>query len=260
MTTAKSDPRFHVLVVDDEQLARQRIQHLVRPFSDLVVIGEAATGPAAVEAIRGLEPDVVFLDIELPEMNGMAVVGEVGVEEMPMTVFVTAHNEYAIEAFEAHALDYLLKPVSSERFTQTVHRIRARAPQRAAGGNEGLKRLLEEWRGGPEPEDRLVVRNGNRLVLIEVGDIQAITAEANYLRIHTPGRTHLLRETMTGMAERLDSNVFVRIHRSALVRISAIAELESVLQGEYLVVLKNGLKLTSSRKYRHALEQAVRIR
>ena len=259
MTTEGYHPALHVLIVDDEPLARKRIRTFLEDVTDFVVVGEAATGTAAVEAIRELDPDVVLLDINLPEMSGLEVVRAIGVEEMPLTVFITAHDEHAIEAFETHAVDYLLKPFAPERFQQTLARLRFLALQTRAATRQSLVTLLGEDQQTAEYAERFAVRSGNRLILVNTNDINVITTEGNYVRLHTDSRTHLMRETMTNMERRLDPDLFVRINRSAIVRISEIAELESIFQGEYVVVMKDGHKITSGRRYRAELERAARI-
>ncbi len=249
------------LIVDDEPLGRERIRNLLAGERDFLVVREADTGEEAVAAIHDLALDVVFLDIQMPELDGFGVIERVGVERMPLTVFVTAFDQYAVRAFEAHAMDYLLKPFDHARFQRTLDRIRA---QSTGGRPEDLRaklsQLLQSMSGAEGYPGRLIVRSGPRHIVVSVDEIQLITAEGNYLRIHTDRRTYLLRDTMAGMADRLDPGKFVRIHRSTIVRISSIAEVESVFQGEYVVVLRDGKRFPSSRAHREQLERAIDLK
>jgi two-component system LytT family response regulator len=250
---------FRAVIVDDEELARDRVRSLLETQPDFEVVDECSNGAEAVAAISELTPDVVFLDIQMPGLDGFEVVERVGTRRMPHTVFVTAFDQHAVRAFNSCALDYLLKPFDSERVRETLERIRSR--QSAPGELVSrLEQLLQELSpAGRSYPPTLVVRSGPRLVLVEVKDAIAFTADGNYIRIHTGSKSYLLRETMTNLERRLDPSEFVRIHRSAIVRIGSIATLESVTYGEYQVVLRNGTKLSSSRTYRERLEHACGI-
>jgi two-component system LytT family response regulator len=251
---------LRTLIVDDEHLARERIRSLLAEEDDFEIVSECASGTEAVDAIRELGPDLVFLDVQMPGLDGLAVVDQIGVEQMPLTVFVTAFDQHALKAFDAHAIDYLLKPFDRDRFERTLKRVRQLAqPRERPTLARKLDQLLASLGAHSEYLDRLVIRSGQRLILVDVDDVELITSEGNYLRIHTKKRSHLLRETMTNMELRLDPAEFVRIHRGTIVRTRNIMELESVFQGEYVVVLRDGTRLASSRGYRENLERAVKI-
>jgi two-component system LytT family response regulator len=212
----------------------------------------------AVEKIADLKPDLVFLDVQMPELDGFGVLEVTAPENMPAVVFVTAYDAFAIRAFDAHALDYLLKPLDRDRFHRAASRAVAHVRQRQQGElDQRLRALLNDIRPEPKYIDRLVVRSGPRIMFVKVDEIDWIDAEGNYLRLHIGKRSHLLRETMNTLEAKLNPQEFMRIHRSAIVRIARIKELESIFQGEYVVTLHDGTKLTSSRGYREALQQLM---
>jgi two-component system LytT family response regulator len=248
---------FRVLIVDDEPLARRRIRRLLRGMPDVSVVGEAADGRAALGAIAAEKPDLVFLDVQMPELDGFAVVREAARGGLPAIVFVTAFDQYALRAFEVHAVDYLLKPFTAERLQQALARARER--HRAQQGRDPrLMALLEEIAARPRYLERLPVRAGPRIVLIEAGQIDWVQAADNYVVVHAGGREYLLRETMTRLEQELDPRAFVRIHRSAMTRIDRIGEMQPSVHGDFRVTLKNGTVLTLSRFYRERVERALR--
>ncbi|HEY0024778.1 MAG TPA: LytTR family DNA-binding domain-containing protein [Longimicrobium sp.] len=251
---------IRVLIVDDEALARERIRSLLDPETGFRVVGEAENGSAAAAAVRELSPDLVFLDIQMPGLDGFGVVEEVGVRNMPLTVFVTAFDQHALRAFDVHALDYLLKPFDRERFLETLGRVRDQLSQRnQALITDRLEQVLQTLNRGSSFVDQFTIRTGVRHTIVHVEDVNLITSEGNYLRLHTAGKSYLLREQMGRIEEQLDPGEFVRIHRSTIVRTSLITEVESVFQGEYVVILRDGTRLGSSRGCREKLERAVRI-
>ncbi|MBI4914170.1 MAG: response regulator transcription factor [Acidobacteria bacterium] len=239
---------MRVLIVDDEPLARQRIRQLLAGEGDLEVAGEAVNGLEAVRLIEELAPDLVFLDVQMPELDGFGVVESVGVDRMPATLFVTAFDQHAVKAFEVHALDYLLKPFDRERFRKALARVREWRGR--PGGAPSLEGLLAEIRRDQPCPDRFLVRNGERYQLVKASAIQWVEAEDNYVRLHVEGASHLLRHTMGGILARLDPKVFRRIHRSAIVNLDFIKELQSWTGGDMLVVMRDGTRLTLSRTYR----------
>jgi two-component system, LytTR family, response regulator len=252
--------KLRTIIVDDEPLARDRIRSLLAGEADVEVVAECADGEDAIRTIRTLLPDLVFLDIQMPVVDGLDVVRAIGPRSMPLTVFVTAWDGYALQAFEAHAVDYLLKPFGQRRFRESLERVRLAAGHDGAAAMERkLDRLLEFLLPEARFLERFVVRTGSRIVIVPAAEVNWIAAEGNYVRLHVGARSSLVRETMAGLEEKLDPGEFVRIHRSTIVRIAAIAELESVFQGEYVVVLRDGSRLSSSRAYRSRLEQAVSI-
>lgn len=238
---------LRALIVDDEELARQRIRHLLQREPDVEVVGECQNGVEAVKAIEDHAPDLVFLDIQMPELDGFGVIDTVGAERMPATLFVTAYDQHALRAFEVHALDYLLKPFDPERFHGALERARKWC---GSGARPDLSGLVEGIRQERPTLDRILVRQGDRHVLVRCAAIQWIEAEDNYVRLHVEGTSFLLRQTMTGILGRLNPDQFRRIHRSAIVNLDFIRELQPWTSGDQLVLMKDGTKLTLSRTYR----------
>jgi len=247
-----------VMVADDEAPARQRIIDLLRRDSQVAAIIEVADGLSAVEIIQNRKPDLVFLDVQMPELNGLQVIAEVGTERMPLTVFVTAYDEHAIRAFEANALDYLLKPFSDERFEVTMARVSSRMDERSM--QEFGQRILRIVSAAPArdlPLDRLVVKSGGSTRFVRVADIDWIEAAGVYANLHIGGKELLYRAALSELAERLDSVRFVRVHRSAIVNIESILRLEPISHGEFEVILKDGSRSRISRTYRRELEKRL---
>ena len=249
---------IRVLVVDDEPLAREGLRLHLDAYDDVRVVGEASDGEEAVRRIQELSPDAVLLDVQMPGLDGFGVVDTVGAERMPPVVFVTAYDEFALRAFEAHALDYVMKPVDPDRLARAFERVRERVQHRhAADEEQRVLGLLESLRGEGRYLERVAVRSGERIVLLRADEIDYIEAAGNYARIHGNKSEYLLRETMTGLEARLDPREFIRIHRSTIVRTDRIRELEPLFQGDYLVILSDGTRLTSSRSYREGLQQLM---
>lgn len=244
-------------IVDDEPLARRRIRNLLSEASDVEVVAECANGEDAIEALESLgesPPDVLFLDIQMPEIDGFDVLQAIGVGRVPAVIFVTAYDQFALRAFEAHALDYLLKPFDDERFAAALQRARERIRQQQESDlDRRLQALLENVRGDRGYLRRLVVPSGHRSIFVRTEHIDWIEAERNYIRLHVGGRAYLLRENLTRIASALDPATFCRIHRSTIVNIDRIHAVELLFHGEYLVVLQDGTKLTSGRSYRRSL-------
>ncbi len=241
---------LRALLVDDEPLARQRIRHLLRRATDFDVAGECANGLEAVKAIEELSPDLVFLDIQMPELDGFGVVEAIGADRMPPTLFITAYDQHALHAFEVHALDYLLKPFSPERFHQALERARRWCTPPNGDKGPDLGALLAGLRQERPWVDRLLVKQADRYVLVKTATIQWIEAEDNYVRLHVEGTSHLLRQTMTGVLNRLDPAQFRRVHRSAIVNLDCIKEFQPWTGGDYLVIMRDGTRLTLSRTFR----------
>jgi two-component system LytT family response regulator len=247
---------LRVLIVDDEPLSRQRLRALLEAEPDIVVIGECTDGASAVAALREAGPDLVFLDVCMPELDGFGVLEAMGKERPPGVIFVTAYDKYALRAFEVHALDYLLKPFDRERFQKALERARAQiTAAQTAEVSEQLRALLEESRPGRKYLERIVIRSASRVFFLRVEEIDWIEAAANYLRLHVGKEAHLLRETMNGLEARLDPEKFLRIHRSTIVNIERIQELQPWFHGDYVVLLRDGNKLTLSRSYRQKLQE-----
>jgi two-component system, LytTR family, response regulator len=249
---------IRVIIVDDEPLARLRLHDLLAEAADVEVIAECANGEEAIRAIEGSPPDLLFLDIQMPELDGFDVLQAIGVGRVPVVIFVTAYDQFALRAFEAHALDYLLKPYDDERFEAALGRARERISQHQRGDlDRRLRALLDDVRGDRGYLQRLAIPTGNRNDLIRTDDIDWIEAERNYIRLHVRGRAYVLRENMRGIEAALDPAKFCRIHRSTIVNIDRIQAVESLFRGEYLVVLHDGTKLTSGRSYRRNLHQVL---
>jgi two-component system, LytTR family, response regulator len=241
-------------IVDDEPLARRRIRNLLRGERDVEVIAECANGKEAIESLEESPPDLLFLDIQMPEIDGFDVLQAIGVGRVPAVIFVTAYDQFALRAFEAHALDYLLKPFDDERFEAALQRARERIRQQQGGDlDRRLQALLETVRGDHGYLRRLVVPAGHRNVFVRTEQIDWIEADRNYIRLHVSGRAYLMRENLSRIASALDPTTFCRIHRSTIVNIDRILAVESLFRGEYVVVLHDGTKLTSGRSYRRNL-------
>lgn len=239
-----------VLIVDDEELARERIARLLAREADIDVVGACSDGVQAVEAIERMQPDLVFLDIQMPLMDGFGVLEAVGADRMPATMFVTAYDQHALRAFETHALDYLLKPFEPERFQVALERARrwVRGGERASRPDYGP--WLDEWRTRQPWLDRILVRQGDRHILVRTRQVQWMEAEGNYIRLHLEDTSHLLRQTLSGLLLRLDPSHFRRIHRSVAVNIDFISEIRHSVQGDWQVVMVDGMRLNLSRSFR----------
>jgi two-component system LytT family response regulator len=250
--------KIRTLVVDDEPMARERILSLLTQESDVEVIGECGDGVQAVSVIQQHSPDLVFLDVQMPGCDGFGVIQHIGPDRMPTVVFVTAYDEYALKAFEVHALDYLLKPFGKDRFQETLKHAREHLERRRAGElGRRLLALVHDLKPEPPRLDRLVVKSGGRVFFLRTEEIDWIEAAGNYVRLHLGEESHLFRETMNGMESRLDGRRFARIHRSRIVNTERIKELQPWFNGEYVVILRNGTRLTLSRGYREKLQEQL---
>lgn len=241
------------LIVDDELLARKRLRKLLRGDAEVEIIGECASGREAVVAIQSLHPDLVFLDVQMPEMDGFAALESLASDELPLIIFVTAYDQYALRAFEVCALDYLLKPVDRERFAQTLQRAKARLRGERRGETARLRSLLEELKTEAHRPERIAIKAGGRIRLLKLEEIDWIEAEGKYARLHFGQESHLLREAMSSLEARLDPRKFVRIHRSTIVNVDRIKELESWFNYDYRAVLNDGTQLIVSRSHRQKL-------
>jgi two-component system, LytTR family, response regulator len=256
---APTRERIHVLVADDELPARQRLIDLLRRDDQVASVSEAADGQTAVEMIEHERPDLLFLDVQMPELDGLAVIDAIGAAEMPLTVFVTAYDQHAIRAFEANALDYLLKPFSDERFESTMARVKARLDERSMKEfGQRVMKMVSASPAAPERRlDRLVVKAGGTTRFIRVIDIDWIEAAGVYVTLHVSGKELLYRAALNDLAEKLDPRRFVRVHRSALINIESVLQLEPISHGEFEAVLKNGSRTRVSRTYRGQLEKRL---
>ncbi len=247
---------LRVLIVDDEPLARRGIRNqLDQQAMSVDIVGECSNGIEAVDAIREFSPDLVFLDIQMPELDGFGVVRTVGIDEMPAVVFVTAYDRYALEAFEVHALDYLLKPIDPERFRVAFNR--ASGELQRDDFHEKLDAVLHQLhRFEKKPwRERFVIKESGRIFFANVDEVSWIDTAGNYIRLHIRSRSQMLRGTMEATAKELDPQKFVRIRSSTLVNIKAVKEFHPLSKSTYKVVLQDGTELTSSRKYRANLDE-----
>jgi two-component system LytT family response regulator len=261
---------IRTLICDDEPDAREGLSELLRGDPEVVVVGQARSGREAVALVEEMRPELVFLDVQMPGLDGFGVVQAVGAERAPVVVFVTAYDEYALRAFEVHALDYLLKPFSDARFADALRLAKARVRQRRAGELvPELAALLGDERrtpgaAAPAPAaarplylDRITVRTGNQVYFVRVDDIDWIEADDYYAKLHVAGRTHLVRETMQRLASKLDPRRFVRVHRSAIVNLERVQRLQPYFRGAHVLTLNDGTRLTLSRSRRAQFERAL---
>jgi len=252
-------PLIRVLIVDDEPMAREMLREMLEADQDVEIVRERSNGREAVEAIRVHSPDLLFLDVQMPEVGGFEVLEALGTGPMPHVIFVTAYDQYAVRAFEVHALDYLLKPFDRERFDISWQRAKAQIVRDRDGGrDQRILALLEELKAGSSRYlERLVIKSGGRIYFLETNEIDWIEAEGNYVSVHSGKKSHLLRETISSLESQLDPRKFLRIHRSSIVRIDRIKELQPWFHGEYHVILQNGTQLMLSRNYREKLQEAL---
>ena len=259
---------IRVLIVDDEPAARARIRRLLGDESNVEIVGECGDGDSAVKAVAELSPDVLFLDIQMPESDGFDVLERLERKPHPLVVFVTAYDQYALRAFEVHALDYLLKPFDAERFRAAFARVRERLANNERTEERLVRALLDELRAGrgelerlvkgePRYIERIMVRSQGRITFLRVADLDFLEASGNYVKLHTAKGSHLIRETLSGLEARLDPAQFVRIHRSTIVNLDRVREMQPWFSGDYLVLLHSGAKLKLSRSYREAMENRM---
>ena len=255
-----ADRSITACIVDDEELARRGIRSRLEDCAGLQIVAECASGREAVEAIAEYTPDLVFLDVQMPGLDGFDVIDAVGPEQMPVVIFVTAYDEHALRAFDVHALDYLLKPIDEERLHDAIDRARDRLMQQQNSQlGDRLAALLDGVSSGEIDEtksstERFVIKTGGRVTFVDADAIDWVEAAGDYVRLHTSEKVHLLRETMSGMEERLDPDRFLRIHRSTIVNTERLKELRPYGNSEYIVVLDDGTELKLSRTYRDALD------
>jgi len=243
---------IRALIVDDEPLARRSIRRFLNRASGMEIIGQCGDGESAVDAIRSEKPDLVFLDVQMPEMTGFDVIRQIGPEAMPVTIFVTAYDKYAVRAFEMNAIDYLLKPFGEQRFAHALKR----AKERLAGkSNLDDLRVLLAGLQRAQTDDRLTVSANGRILLINVKDIDWISASGNYAQLHTGNRDYEIRQSLTTLEGRLNPREFIRIHRSTIVNVRRIREIQPWFHGHHLVVLQNGQELRMSRYQREVAKR-----
>ncbi len=246
---------LRTVIVDDEPEARSRLRSLLRNQADIEIVAECRDGQEAIELIRKHNPDLVFLDIQMPEKNGFEVLTELGEGFSPAVIFVTAYDHFAVEAFEVHAVDYLLKPFDVGRLVSALEKARQRLLAGSGGGlSRELLNLLSEVRSGATARNRIPVKVDGRIILIGFEEIDWIEAENNYAKLHVGDRSYLVRETMSGLEARLPESQFTRVSRFAIVNLDKVRELQPMFHGDYAVVLRSGVRVTLTRSYRDRLE------
>ncbi len=247
--------KITALIVDDEPLARKFIRRMLEKHPEVEIVGECGNGREAVAAVLEKKPDLVFLDIQMPEMDGFTMIETLGIENLPHIVFVTAYEQYAIRAFEIHALDYLLKPFDQARFEKAMKHAREKFADQRQNQSEQkqIAALLENVKQKPRFLDRLVIKADGRIIFLKTEDIDWIQADDKYVHLHAGNKSHLVRQTLGAMEAQLDPQKFIRVHRSAIVNVGRIKELQPMFTGEHTIILENGTKLTLSRSYKNKL-------
>jgi two-component system LytT family response regulator len=257
MTAGDVKTAVRALIVDDEPLARAHLRSLLRDRGDVDVVGECGDGRSAIDQIKRLTPDLVLLDIQMPELDGLEVIREVGPSQMPAVVFVTAYDEHALAAFEVHAFDYILKPVSRQRFTQAIDRVVGLIRAETAPTERPLEALIDAMRAERTALDRIAVKADGRVLFIRVNEIDWIEADDDLVRIHTGKSIHAHRSTLTHLEERLPASKFLRVHRSTLVNVDRIREIQPWFQGDWVLILNDGTRLHSGKSYRSKVREYI---
>ena len=236
-------------------MARELLRRMLKAEGDIEIVGMPASGPEAVKAINSLAPDLVFLDVRMPELDGFGVLAQIDAARMPIIIFVTANDDFALRAFDVHALDYLVKPCTMDRFQTALSRARNQIHRKQAGKiQRRLTALLEDLKEQPKLAERLPVKSEGRIIFVRLADVDWVEAADNYVKLHVGNESHMLRDTMTSLETKLPSNRFLRISRSTMVNVEQIKELHPMFHGEYSVILRNGARLTLTRGYRDKLE------
>lgn len=251
--------RIKALIVDDEPLARDRIRELLKGHPEVEVIGEARNGQEAIESVTNLHPDLVFLDIQMPDLDGFDILQHLNVKQIPLVIFVTAYDQHALRAFDVHAVDYLTKPFDRKRFAEAVEQAkifmnRAKEPDTAR-----ILSMLQELRAGTRYLERFAIKNGETLFFVRAEEVDAIEAQGNYVRLNLARSSHLLRDTLNNIESQINPRAFVRIHRRTIVNINRIKEVQTWGRGEYRVVLNTGAHYTLSRSYRQHFEKFIKL-
>lgn len=243
---------IRAIIVDDEPLAREKVQLFAKDESDIEIVDLCRTGQEAIDSYHRFKPDLLFLDIQMTEMNGFDVLQHIQTRPLPGIIFITAYDEFALRAFEFHALDYLLKPYDRERFSKAVAHARESIVSRPQSEvtTEQIKALLDSLKQSPGKLDRLIVKTNGRIIFLRIEEIDWMEAAGNYIKLHVGNETHLMRETMNKLEEQLNPQQFIRIHRSTIINIAKIKELQPYFNGEYKVTLHNNTTVILSRGYR----------
>lgn len=251
------DTQARVLIVDDEPLARDRIREMLKNDRGIRIVGEARNGAEAIEAITSHAPDIVFLDVQMPGMDGFEVLKALAVKPMPLIIFVTAYDQHAIRAFDVHAIDYLLKPFDRKRFAKALDRAKEQMRRTNEPDTGRILKLLEELKAETGYLERFSIKNGETILFVRAEDVDSIEAEGNYVRLNLADSSYLLRDTLSSVESQIDPRRFVRIHRRTIVNMNRVKELQIWARGESRVVLHGGASHTLSRGYREHFENFV---
>jgi len=250
--------KIRTLIVDDEPLARQGVRRLLETDPEVEVVGECSDGLEAIESIQTVHPDLVFLDIQMPEMNGFEVLDALGPAMMPLVVFVTAYDQHAVKAFEVHALDYLLKPFEKERFEESLGRAKASLREKQQGEIASkIADMLGTVRNERVRGNRLMIKSGGHITFLRAEEVDWVEAQGDYVCLHCQGKKHLVREKIGRMEDQFAGGTFIRIHRSTMVNVGRIKEMQPLFHGDYTVVLNDGTRLTMSRSFREKVFQRL---
>ncbi|MDQ1404894.1 MAG: two-component system, LytTR family, response regulator [Acidobacteriaceae bacterium] len=250
-----------VLIVDDEPLARDRIREMLRGDREIQIVGEARNGCEAIEAMTAHAPDIVFLDVQMPDMDGFEVLKTIRVEHMPLIIFVTAYDQHALRAFDVHAIDYLMKPFDRKRFAKALDHAKDQTKHPKDEPDTGrIMRLLEELKAGARYVERFAIKTGEKVLFVRAEDVDSIEADGNYVRLTVSTSSYMLRETINGIESQIDPRMFVRIHRSTIVNMNRVKELQAWARGEYRIMLDNGVYHTLSRGYREHFDNFIKNR
>jgi two-component system LytT family response regulator len=248
--------KIRTLIVDDQLMARELLRRMLKDEPEIEIIGMPASGNEAVEAINTLQPDLVFLDVQMPELDGFGVLAQINRRKMPVIIFVTGNDDFARRAFDVHALDYLVKPCSVDRLQTAVQRARTQIQSKQTDQiHHRLTALIDDLKAEPAQHDRLAVKSEGKIVFLRMEEIHWVEAADNYVKLHVANDSHMLRETMSALDQRLPKDKFLRISRSAIVNIEQVKELHPLFHGEYVVVLRSGTRLTLTRGYRDKLQR-----
>lgn len=251
--------RIKALIVDDEPLARDRIRELLKEHPEVEIIGEARNGQEAIASVTNHNPDLVFLDVQMPDLDGFSVLQNLKTDQLPLIIFVTAYDQHALRAFDVHAVDYLMKPFDRQRFAEAVEQAKVFMKGAKEPDTTRILNMLQELRTGARHLERFAVKNGETVFFVRAEDVDAIEAQGNYVRLNLAGSSHLLRDTLNNIEAQINPRMFVRIHRRTIVNIDRVKEVQTWARGEYRVVLSTGAHYTLSRSYRQHFEKFIKL-
>jgi len=258
LSSKMSDTQITALIVDDEPLARERIREMLKNHREIEIVGEARNGREAVDFIKTKNPELVFLDVQMPDMDGFDVLKNLKVKRIPVIIFVTAYDQHAIRAFDVHAVDYLTKPFDRKRFAEALEHAKTFLKGANPADPGGVMTMLRQLKDGPRYLERFAIRNGETVSFVRVQDVDSIEAQGNYIRLNLAKSSHMLRETLNGVESQIDPRTFVRIHRRTIVNMNRVKELQTWARGEYRVLLHSGACFTLSRTYRQHFDELIK--